>query len=560
MAKTILIVAESSTFAANGLQWKVKHSNNAGNLMPTSQPLILVADDDSAQRSWVITRLEEAGYRWLEADDGHQAVQHYQHYQPDLVLLDMHMPGLNGYEVCRAIRALPTGVEVPILISTAMDDAETILRVFEAGATDYFNKHFPFQLLKQRIHNFLLLRQSQTALQAAQRETAEALVRERALLRTLIDNLPDLIFVKDTEGRFMVSNQANAASVGAGHPREIIGKTDFDFYPESRAASFQADDYAILSSRQPMLHHQIRVYYEESDSYRWYDITKVPFTDSYDKLLGLVGMIRDISAEKEAEQQLLLANAQLAELNDLKSHFLLTMSHELRTPLGVILGNTQLLLAGMAGELSEKQLDRIERIQRNAGNLLAMIEDILDISKVLTGRMELASEAVAFPLILEAMLPDFIQEAQAKGLEVLQDLTPDLPMIQGDAPAIQKILLNLVSNAIKFTHNGYVYIGAQPIPPSVAANLPLELPHLPQGWVMLTVQDTGVGISQEVKQTIFDEFRQADGSATRQQGGTGLGLALCHHLVRLMNGHLWLESALGYGSTFFVLLPAGTAD
>jgi PAS domain S-box-containing protein len=390
------------------------------------------------------------------------------------------------------------------------------------------------------------------------KQTQAHLARERNLLRSLIDNLPDYIFAKDLEGRFVITNLANTHYLGQKTDQEVIGRSDYDFYPPERADSFRKDEQTILRTEIPMLHHQAGNYSAEEDRYRWYDITKVPFHDETGALAGIVGMIREISAQKEAEQKMIQANEQLAELSRLKSHFLLTMSHELRTPLNSILNYTQLLLQGILGDLNEKQRDRLERVARNGQDLLRLIEDVLDISKIQTGKMELQLQALDFAALLQAHLPNFIQQAQAKNLSVQQDLERALPPLSADQEAVVKVLTNLMSNAVKFTQTGMVSIGAQPIPAADIAEykFPLDIPPSSHDWILLNVQDTGIGIAEETKQRIFDEFRQVDGSATREYGGTGLGLAITKQLVGLMQGHLWLDSALGYGTTFYVLLPA----
>jgi len=390
----------------------------------------------------------------------------------------------------------------------------------------------------------------------ALKEIEAALSTEHNLLRTLIDNLPDFIFAKDLEGRFIISNTANTQYLGMNDPEEIIGKTDFDFYSAERAETFRADDRHVINSRQAMKDHEVPVYYPETQSTRWYAITKAPLFDGWQQVAGIVGLIRDITLQKESEVKLVLANQQLSELNNLKSHFLLTISHELRTPLNSIMGYTDMLLQGLLGELNEKQSDRLQRVQRNSRELFDLIEDMLDISRIQTGQMEINLGAVDFAEVLATCLSHVHTPAQQKGLAIKQDIENSLPPILGDRDAIVKILDNLLSNAVKFTQEGFISIGAQPIPAEAIQNLPVQVVPDIALWVMLSIQDTGIGISAEVQKHLFDVFRQADGSATREHGGTGLGLAISHKLVELMDGAIWLESAPGFGSTFFVLLPA----
>ena len=246
-------------------------------------------------------------------------------------------------------------------------------------------------------------------------------------------------------------------------------------------------------------------------------------------------------------QQLELRAQELAQANEVKGQFLATISHELRTPMNSILGFSDALLNDLYGPLSEAQASRIQRIRRNARDLLTLIDDLLDLSKIDAGRMTLDPAWVSVDEVVCHVVQGLEAQAQARGLELDVELAPDLPALCVDPQRLQQIITNLVSNAIKFTPAGRVTVRAE-----VAGRS--DSPA-----VAITVADTGIGIAPQDQTLIFDEFRQADGSTTRIYGGTGLGLAITKKLVEMMGGTITLESAPGRGSRFTVHLPLSAA-
>jgi signal transduction histidine kinase len=238
-------------------------------------------------------------------------------------------------------------------------------------------------------------------------------------------------------------------------------------------------------------------------------------------------------------QQLAEKSQQLQLASEHKSQFLANMSHELRTPLNAILGYTELLVDGIYGELPDKPRGVLDRVQENGRNLLALINDVLDLSKIEAGQLTLGLESYQIgPLarnVVDAMQP----LAHGKGLSLVATVADDLPAGYGDAHRLRQVLVNLVGNAIKFTDAGEVEI-------SVAAT---------DGRFNVAVRDTGPGIAPEDQEKIFGEFQQVDNSSTRRKGGTGLGLAISRQIVKMHGGHLSVVSAPGQGSTFHVDIP-----
>ncbi len=234
---------------------------------------------------------------------------------------------------------------------------------------------------------------------------------------------------------------------------------------------------------------------------------------------------------------------ELAKANRLKNQFLATISHELRTPMNSIIGFSDMLLSGLYGDLNDRQASRLETIQRNGYHLLALIDDLLDLSKIDAGRMALYFEYTDLHTVCEAVAQGMDAQARERGLTMTLDIPDGLPPVWADPQRLDQIITNLLSNAIKFTHEGHITITSR------------RTNENDRAYVETTVADTGIGLSQDDRAIIFDEFRQADGSSTRSYGGTGLGLAITRRLVQMMHGAIWVESEAGVGSRFTFILP-----
>ncbi len=253
--------------------------------------------------------------------------------------------------------------------------------------------------------------------------------------------------------------------------------------------------------------------------------------------------VREATAELAEQNELLRRQAfQLEQASAAKSQFLANVSHELRTPLNAVMGYTHLLLEGVSGELQPAQLDKLNRIDANARHLLAVINDLLDISRIESGKMPMQIEQVRLPELIDEVMAEVEPLIAGTKLAVLRELAQELPEILTDRQKVKQIVMNLLSNALKFTPEGSVSI---------------RLEHVPAGdEILIAVTDTGIGVAEENQKTIFEAFEQANSSYARRQGGTGLGLSICRRLAQLLEGRITLVSALGKGSTFTLFLPS----
>ena len=370
----------------------------------------------------------------------------------------------------------------------------------------------------------------------ARKRTEELLIEERHLLHTLMENLPDHIYFKDLQSRFIRLNKALAKSFGLSELAQALGKTDFDFFSDEHARQAYADEQEVIRTGRPIQGIEEKETWPDGHV-TWASTTKMPLRDAQGRIIGTFGVSRDITARKQAERELRDAKEAAETASRAKSEFLAMMSHEIRTPMNGILGMTELALDT---PLSPEQREYLDAVKESAETLLTLINDILDFSKIEAGRLSLDSSEFDLQDTLSNTMRALATRADAKGLELTWETLPDLPpRLVGDPGRLRQILVNLVGNAIKFTELGEV-------------DLRVEMDSQGEDWMALhfCVSDTGIGISRDKHRQIFEAFVQADSSTTRKYGGTGLGLAISTRLVKLMEGRIWLESELDKGSRF----------
>ena len=379
------------------------------------------------------------------------------------------------------------------------------------------------------------------------RERAEqALDLERNLLNALLDTIPDSLYFKDLESRFLRISRAQAGRFGLAHPEDAIGKSDADIFTEEHARQAMDDERRIMETGQPMVAHVERLTWPDRDD-TWVSSTKMPLRDNEGRIVGTFGISRDITELKRTQDELSKARDVADAANRAKSEFLANMSHEIRTPMNAIIGITELLLDT---QLTQSQREYLRMVYESGELLLTLLNDILDFSKIEAGRLELDCAPFEIRESLGDTLKSLALRAHNKGLELAFSMEHDVPkVLVGDVVRLRQIVVNLVGNAIKFTAVGEVVL-----------NVRCESRIHDQTTLVFSVSDTGIGIPLDKHQRIFEEFEQADSSTTRTYGGTGLGLAISTRLVKLMGGSIWVESEPGRGSTFSFAATFSVAD
>ncbi|MEE3718826.1 ATP-binding protein [Tumidithrix elongata RA019] len=291
----------------------------------------------------------------------------------------------------------------------------------------------------------------------------------------------------------------------------------------------------------------------------YYYCQAAPELDEDGIFTGYIGTLTDISDRKQAETQLLQANEELLRATRLKDEFLANMSHELRTPLNSILGLSEALKEQIFGTLNERQIRAISTVESSGEHLLSLINDILDLSKITSGMMELDIESVSIKSLCDSSLVFIKQQAFKKRVQVVSNIPPNINAIDGEERRLKQVLINLLTNAVKFTPSGGqvsllvavgsgdTWQGEATIPPRIRA---MDSPML-----VFQVVDTGIGIAPHDLQRLFQSFVQVDSALNRQYEGTGLGLALVKQIVELHSGQVMAESEVGKGSRFTVALP-----
>ncbi len=495
--------------------------------MPESdRRTILVVDDDEIKRYTVSRLLEKAGFAVVETSTGAGALEAAK-AGPDLIILDVGLPDINGFEVCKRIKADPdTSSIIVIHFSATLTDSSDRVVGLEGGADGYLIEPLGGAELIATVRSMLRIREAEHA--------ARRLAHQ---WQATFDAITSGICLLDENDRVI---RCNAAIEGfAGRPAaELVG---LDCGELSRGALHGAS--SLCAEARATGERRFAEYTQDG---RWLSVTTDPVSDEDGAVAGAVYIVADVTAVKDRERERaeLLGREQAARAdaeaaNRAKDEFLATISHELRTPLNSMLGWITLL---RGGQLGASDVDRaLETLERNAKSQAQLISDILDVSRIITGKVRLELRAVDLAAVVAAAVDSARPGADAKGLRLQTAIAQGTASVAGDPERLQQVIWNLLSNAIKFTPKGGL----------IQVNLRRVASHME-----VEVTDTGLGIDPDFLPYVFDRFRQADSSTTRTHTGLGLGLSIVRHLVELHGGAVHVESeGAGLGSTFRVTLP-----
>ena len=532
--------------------------------MLSSSAAILIVDDRPENLLALEAILDSLPCRVVRALSGAEALKALLRHDFALILLDVQMPGLDGFETAALIKDRERSRHIPIIFVTAISKEQSyVFQGYSAGAVDYISKPFDPEILKSKSAVFLELwhkgeqiKQQAASLREAEAREALARARERereaeqrhlqelerseARFRRMVESNMMGVFFCEVQGQIAEANDAFLHMVG--YSRDDLQKGELNWERMTPPEYQPCDQAALVELRDSGVMTPIeKEYFCQNGS-------RVPI------LLGgamleesgssCVAWVVDITQRKRAEALLVTAKDEAERANRAKSEFVSSISHELRTPLNAILGFSKLLLNPRMGPLNERQSAHLADVVQSAEHLLQLINDLLDLSKIEAGKMTLQCSAFSLPSLLESSLFVVRERAHQHNLQIAVEVSPAvsrLPPIEADERKIKQILFNLLSNAAKFTPDGGTI--------TVSADL------VGEEKLRVSVRDTGIGIASEDQARIFESFEQVDSSYGRQQQGTGLGLPLVKLMVELHLGHVGVESAPGQGSTFWFDLP-----
>ena len=519
-----------------------------------SPPVNVLLVDDRADKLLALQSiLADGEHKVVTARSGAEALRALLRDEFAVILLDVNMPQLDGFQTASIIRGRPRSEKTPIIFMTAVNDLEAgSTRGYSLGAVDYIHLPVSPDVLRAKVSVFVDLyrkreqvrRQAEAARASQEREHARRLaeVEDRAALETRRNRFftlaPDMLGVAGFDGRLMQLNGSWERALGLT-AEELCARPVFELvHPDDRQA--MRDHLRELSAGATTARFENRLRHADG-SYRWLSWTAAPFREE-----GLVYLfVRDVTLIKLAdEERLQLVREQEARRaaereNEIKDQFLATLSHELRSPLTPILGWTSMLRGGQLAP--GDQAHALDVIERNARLQAQLIEDLLDVTRIVSGKLRMEMRPVDLGAVVEAGLEAVRAGALKRAIALHVERGPEPVRVVGDPERLQQVVWNLASNAVKFSRDA----GA------VRVSLEVE----PEA-VRLRVSDEGVGISPEFLPHVFDRFRQAAAGSTRTHGGLGLGLTIVRHIVQAHGGTVEAASeGVGRGASFTVVLP-----
>ena len=505
---------------------------------------VLLVDDRPENLLALEAILNSPSYNLVQANSGTEALRCLLNQDFAVILLDVQMPGMDGFETATLIRSRDRSRSTPIIFITAFSSNDThVFKGYSLGAVDYLFKPVKPEILTSKVQVFVELfqktvevKQQATQLAAVNSELSKS--EER--FRTLCACSPLGIYVADVEGRCTYINPRCQAICGLTLEESLAEVWQREVHPEDRDRVV-ADWLAWIKESQEYS-NEFRL--AGSDNVRWIHVQSSPMFSDLGKLIGHVGTVRDITDRKQAEEERgrlireQVARQEAERANQMKDEFLAILSHELRTPLNAILGWSRLL---RVKKFDEETIDKaLETIERNAKSQAQLIEDILDVSRILRGKLNLNKHPIRLESVIELAIDSLQPLAEEKSIVLELTSSPNIGEVIGDSDRLQQIVWNLLSNAIKFTpEEGKVEVRLE----SVGDEAQIQ------------IIDNGIGIEPDFLPYVFDRFRQADSSTTRSYGGLGLGLAIVRHLVEQHGGKVYAENNPGEGAKFTVTLP-----
>ncbi len=542
---------------------------------------ILVVDDTPANLHLLSNLLTEQGYLVRPVTNGPGAISSAQFTPPDLILLDIMMPDMDGYEICRQLKADERTREIPVLFISALQDPFDKVKAFSAGGVDYMTKPFDPGEVLARVKTHLALRYRNRELQLLNRigQMLSSSLNLEQVLETALQEVQRLLDVFSTSIWLIVPETGELECrqmIGPGRENFIAvrlpaGQGITGWVAEHGESTIIADIFADPrhhetigkpedSPVRSMLSIPLKVKDTVTGVLNLADLQVSRFTPEDMQFVEPVAAATAIAIEnarlfitaqqetterirkqEELEQERLITE-RLQRIDKLKDTFLANTSHELRTPLNGIIGLAESLIDGATGGLPQATTQNLGIIVSNGKRLATMVNDILDFSKLKNQELVLQIRPLSLHVAADVVFTLFRPLIRNKAITLVNTISAALPAVWADENRVQQILYNLIDNGIKFTEAGTITLSAEVVNDS-------------QNCLAITVADTGIGIPADAQERVFLSFEQADGSIVREYGGTGLGLSITKQLVELHDGQIQVESECGQGARFTFTLP-----
>ncbi|MBN8546721.1 MAG: response regulator [Ignavibacteria bacterium] len=488
---------------------------------------ILIVDDDATNLKYLLIRLTQAGYEVTQSQSGNEALQMLQTFLPDLILLDIKMPGLDGFEVCRIVKAMEETEDIPIIFLTALTDTIDKIKGFQAGGVDYVTKPINFDELNARINAHLTLVKQHRELKASE-----------AKFQMLAD------FSFDFEYWLNDMNKFNYVSPSA---KRITGYEASDFendpallrriiHPEDREKIWK-DIESGFDSTEPIM-RQFRIV-TKSGEIKWIAHKSLIITDKEGKNYGRRASNQDITTLKLVEDALRQSEQELKAANHSKDEFLSILAHDLKSPFTGLIGLSE-MMNNYYNELNSDEIREFSSgIYESAKVIYALIENLLTWTRIQSGKLEFEPSETNLRDAVRDVVFSSETSALKKNITLLNEVEPGISIIC-DRNMLDMILRNIISNSIKFTYYG----GEVRISAELAGN-----------FVILVIKDNGIGITAENLAKLFKMESIISTTGTNKEQGSGMGLLLTKDFVEIQGGTIVIESESGEGTTVSISLP-----
>ena len=476
------------------------------------QPRILVVDDEKRIRDGCHKVLTQEGFKVDRAETGEAGIRMIEEAHYDIVLLDLKMPGLSGFDVLGNVKALHP--DTVVIVITGYATVDHSIEAMKKGAFDFIPKPFSPEQLRVVVSKAI-----------EHTRTLQDIANEKSRMRVLINQLASGVMATDNRKTVALANPAFLRMLGY-RGESVIGHRAEEFIGDERL--LKMIDQALSMGEQEFIELTEELDLEgKGEGEETILVARcVPFKDRLDRILGTVTVLHDITALKKMDQ--------------LKSDFVSMVAHEIRSPMNSVLAQLKVVLDGLAGSVSEKQQEILGRASDKIRTLSDLSTDLLDLARIESGLITQEKENLNTAEFLADQVAFYQAKAQAKDIRLELGPLPKLPPVLANRSNMEEVLSNLISNALNYTPEGG----------SILVSAVIE-----NDYLCISVRDTGIGITQEDLERIFDRFYRVKSEKTRFVTGTGLGLSIVKSIVQAHNGMIRVESKPDHGTTFFIYIP-----